>query len=94
MKRNRLQCKDIPDAPILLLLARNPDKWHHLWDPNYGESVVPAFPPETPRKLMRAKMVSLINRGLVDGCPAMHECRGDFQITDAGLDLICPRVLA
>lgn len=94
MKRGRLQCKDIDDVPILLLLARNPGQWHHLWEPTCMPSVVPAFPEGTPDKLMRAKMISLVERGLVDGCTAMHNCRGDFHITDAGMLLVQPRVQA
>lgn len=75
------QCKDIPDRPILELLARNPKQWHtwhwREWD------VSSAMPPGTPAKLVLAKMRKLIRRGVVAGCAC--GCRGDFVITEAGL---------
>jgi len=36
--------------------------------------------------LVRAKMASLIRRGLVDGCAC--GCRGDFELTEKGLALL------
>lgn len=83
-----MQCKDIPDRPILELLARNPDTHHLRWDiSNISDcprpSIWPAFPKEIPEKLVLAKMEMLIRRGLVDGC--WCGCRGDFTITEKGL---------
>jgi hypothetical protein len=77
-----MQCKDIPDRPILELLARTPDKWHNWYFGNERD-VRQAMPPETPEKLVLAKMRMLIRRGLVDGCDC--GCRGDFVITPKGL---------
>lgn len=39
-----------------------------------------------PRKVLRAKGQRLIDRGLMTGC--MCGCRGDMELTDAGLALI------
>ena len=78
-----MQCKDIPDTPILQFLAKNPKTWHN-WFEGHEKDVGQAMPPGTPRKLVLAKMRSLIKRKLVDGCDC--GCRGDFVITEAGLD--------
>ena len=78
-----MQCKDIPDQPILELLNQNPGEWHG-WT-KYNEampSVLPAFPDGCPEKLLLAKMAMLIRRGVVDGCAC--GCRGDFVITEKG----------
>ena len=80
-RQRKPQCKDIPDQPILEMLAKNPeqgytwrfDKW------NIGE----AMPPGTPAKLVLAKMGSLIKRQLVSGCAC--GCRGDFRISPKGI---------
>lgn len=87
MKYGRLQCKDIPDRPILEFLARNVGQWHN-WIFDEGElsefNVRLAMPPGTPDRLVIAKMAALIRRRLVDGCAC--GCRGDFEITDKGLE--------
>jgi len=96
----RLQCKDIPDLPILELLRDLPN-WKvaglfHVqrqgcpW-PGFENSVTPAFPQgdKTPPKLVLAKMRSLIARGLIDGCAC--NCRGDFALTEKGRALVGAR---
>lgn len=95
MKRDRLQCKDIHDWPILHFLANMP-KWESglpkrgtwFWDDDYqpDNSVLRAMSPGTPPKLALAKMQTLIRRKLVDGCTC--GCRGDFEITQKGLLLL------
>lgn len=80
-----MQCKDIPDMPILKHLAKHPSHWHTL-HPGYRGSIDKAMPPNTPANLVRAKMKTLISRGLVDGCAC--GCRGDFEISDKGLKYI------
>lgn len=45
-----------------------------------------AYFPDIPNKVMRAKGQRLIDRGLLDGC--MCGCRGDMEITEAGLAFI------
>jgi hypothetical protein len=86
MKNGRLQAKDIPTRPILEHLAKNEGAWHMMFlDCEF--SIWPAIPPEVESdKLVLAKMRSLIDKGLVDGCAC--GCRGDFHITAAGLDYL------
>lgn len=76
-----LQCKDIPDRPILEMLAKNPTQWHNWCWTEWN--VRDAMPPAIPPKLAIAKMRMMIRRGVVDGCPC--GCRGDFVITEKGL---------
>lgn len=78
-----MQCKDIPDMPILDLLAKNPETCYTWGEPYSMISVRDAMPPGTPEKLQVAKMAMLIRRGLVGGCAC--GCRGDFVITAKGL---------
>lgn len=79
-----MQCKDIPDAPILAFLAANDwaAGWHDFEGPEYCPTVRDCMPAGVPPKLRLAKMRGLINRGLVTGCAC--GCRGDFEITDKG----------
>ncbi len=77
-----MQCKDIPDIPILKLLAEQPETWHTWYDTTYMRTVRPAIPAGIPEKLVLAKMRMLMRRGLVHGCGC--GCRGDFVITEKG----------
>jgi hypothetical protein len=80
-----MQCKDIPETPILAFLADHRGEWCHWFDPDrFDRSVRRAMPPGTPEKLALAKMRGLIRRGLVEGCDC--GCRGDFEITEKGMD--------
>ncbi len=45
-----------------------------------------AMPKDTPPKVALAKMKALHKRGFVGGCTC--GCRGDFEITDKGLEFI------
>ena len=67
-----LQCKDIPDEPILDYLA-GADGPVAQWDA--GLRTAMGNPPD---KLVLAKLRRLVSRGLIDGCPC--GCRGDFRI--------------
>jgi hypothetical protein len=49
-------------------------------------TVLDAFPPDVPDRLLLAKMDGLIRRGLVDGCTC--GCRGDFVLTAKGREVI------
>ena len=92
-----MQCKDIPDLPILEFLRDLPNHEHpgleHIkrtgcpWG-GFDNSVLIAMPQgqNTPHKLVLSKMNILIRRGLVDGCAC--GCRGDFAITEKGLNFI------
>ena len=77
-----MQCKDIPDRPIIEMLAKNPGQWHN-WYFRDQFDVTAAMPANTPEKLVIAKMRMLMRRELVDGCDC--GCRGDFEITTKGL---------
>lgn len=77
-----MQCKDIPDAPILQFLASLNGRWANWFGNEYDNSVTHAMPADTPEKLALAKMRTLIRRGLVDGCDC--GCRGDFVLTEKG----------
>lgn len=83
-----MQCKDIPDKPILELLNTFHGVWATWFPGEYGamKSILPAFPQDCPDKLVIAKMSRLIDRGLVDGCGC--GCRGDYVITEKGRNMI------
>lgn len=72
-----MQCKDIPDYPILEFLHKNASNLGVQW-----WNLIKAFPSQAPDKLALAKMRVLIGRGLVSGCCC--GCRGDFELTKKG----------
>lgn len=87
MYRNKkMQCKDIPTEPILHFLANHQGKWCTWWIGYSMPTVADVMPLHTPKKIQLAKMKMLIKDGLVVGCDC--GCRGDFEITDKGLDYI------
>ncbi len=73
--KTKPQAKDYPDEPILAFISER--KWT-TWFPENENSVTKVFPPGTPRKVVLAKMRSMIRRGLIDGCAC--GCRGDFRL--------------
>ena len=81
-----IQAKHLPEKPILEFLASRKgvscffDSDTHA--KHFLSSIVTAFPAGTPPEVIRAKMRSLIKRGLVDGCAC--GCRGDYEITNKG----------
>ncbi len=78
-----MQCKDIPDRPILEHVKKHGGigcTWFNLEDT--PKSVIHAMPKGLPQKIVLAKMKQLIRRGVVSGCGC--GCRGDFEITDKG----------
>ena len=83
-----MQCKDIPDGPVLEFLGRLiPPKTATWFDIQPRETrgmaaVIDAMPTGTPEKLCLAKMRMLIRRGLVMGCGC--GCRGEFYLSDKG----------
>lgn len=87
-----LQCKHIPTLQILQHLRQHGGIGCTHWEYLEGHdvkvkshnirTVVNAMPPTTPPRLVLAKMQSLVNRGLVDGCDC--GCRGDWELTDEG----------
>lgn len=76
-----MQCKDIPDRPILEFLLQHLGYWCN-WHVGNEYSVRQAMPAGIPEKLVLAKMRRLLARGLVQGC--LCGCRGDFEITMKG----------
>jgi hypothetical protein len=84
-----MQCKDIPDEPVLEFL-RGLDSRGGTWFHGFDNSVERAMPGVQSNRLVLAKMKSLVNRGLVDGCTC--GCRGDFKITPKGLHMIAHRI--
>lgn len=80
-----MQCKDIPDTPILRFLAELPPNQTATYGESFGRpSVSAAMPVCVPDKLARAKMGQMIRRGVVDGCAC--GCSGGFHITQKGRD--------
>ncbi len=83
-----MQCKDIPDIPILEFLSGPFNGWAApgwgtwFWTDDHKppNSVVRAMPSGATQKLALEKIKSLIKRKLVTGCG----CRGDFELTDLG----------
>jgi len=78
--------KDIPVRPILEFLAKHQGKWSTWGIGHCMATVKDAMPVGTPDKLQLLKMQQLHKRGFIGGC--MCGCRGDFEITDKGLDCI------
>lgn len=76
-----MQAKDITDETMLEALAavrgRNGvPRWSSLFDLLTVESLL-----TVPRKVVLAKLSSMIQRGLIDGCDC--GCRGDFEVPTA-----------
>lgn len=81
MKNGGLQCKDLPDEPILRFIGAQGGQWCNWYFGNERD-VHAAFPPGVPDNLLLAKMSRLGDRGLVDGC--FCGCRGDYVLTEKG----------
>jgi len=87
-----VKTRDIKDIDILNYLYDRQGQWTSLWYGHFKEKdktiddVYYAMPAETPHKVALSKMKSLYKRKLVDGCTC--GCRGDFEITDKGLELL------
>lgn len=90
MKKGRLQCKDIPELPILRFLADQVLNTTH-----FAVTPVPGWPyctptlrsvPECadlPEKVLRRKLGAMARKGIITGCDC--GCRGDWRITSCGL---------
>ena len=81
-----MQCKDIPNRPILEFVAKHGGIGCSWFGDEYPRSVSHAMPEGIQSKLVLAKMRMLINSGLVSGCPC--GCRGDFELTDKGRSIL------
>jgi len=81
-----VQSKDISTIDILKFLKSHQGRWC-TWGVGYSmPTVADAMPKGTPEKLQRAKMSILIRHKLVDGCDC--GCRGDYEITQQGIDYL------
>jgi hypothetical protein len=86
------QAKDIPDNLLLEMFARHQGQWAFWYDDNkfsWGFDSDQVFENPlagVPRKIVLRKLQKLNKRGLIGGCPC--GCRGDFEITDKGLESI------
>ena len=81
-----MQCKDIPDRPILEFLKRHIGQWCTHGIGYSMPTIADAMPDHTPKKLQMAKMGQLIKRGLISGCAC--GCRGDYEITQKGIEYL------
>lgn len=72
-----MQAKDIPEQPIIDFIAAQHPTWCTHWQ-GYDNSV--PFPPETPVKVMLAKLRAMTRKGLISGCGC--GCRGDWRLPD------------
>lgn len=85
-----MQAKDIPDDDLLELIKRlsnglpvaylNRDAYEGFRSPWANRYAIEAIWPSIPPKVIRAKLKSLVKRGLVSGC--VCGCRGDFEVID------------
>lgn len=77
----KMQCKDIPEKPIIDFLYELHKKgvWGN-WFEGAENSVASVMPPNTPEKLVRAKMNQMMRKGKVNGCPC--GCRGDYRLDE------------
>lgn len=78
----------IPIEPILEYLADRQGTWTSNWEGHLEDypDIYHAFPKDTPIKSVVATMRKLIKKGYSGGCGC--GCRGDFEITDKGLEFI------
>lgn len=76
---NEMQAKDLPDAPFLAMIARITTEHGAPATTFRIRMAIPRIPP----KVVKAKLVKLISRGLMTGCPC-GGCPGHFHVTEAG----------
>jgi len=84
-----IQCKDIPSAPILIFISKHGGigcNWFSINKFDNPRSVRHAMLEGVPRKVVLAKMKHLISKGYISGCAC--GCRGDFELTERGLQVI------
>lgn len=96
-----MQCKDIPELPILHFLAHEckfedgTTRWATFWDDDegmpYSNSLSRALPDGVPVKLARAKIAQMVKKGLVSACTC--GCCGDIEITDKGREVLAASVI-
>lgn len=94
-----MQCKDIPDIPILEFLyeiyKKNPNQtqWTCAWncddERKFMPSIWDAMPSWVNQKLVTAKMYQLYKRRFIDGNGSTSALdRGDYVITQKGIEFL------
>ena len=81
MEKQKIKCSDIPDKDVLLVLNKTQGRWT-----SHTCGYLAEFFKPFPIKLGLAKMRQLHKRGFTGGCGC--GCRGDWEITDKGLEFI------
>ncbi|ALY08732.1 hypothetical protein FDH65_gp47 [Arthrobacter phage Circum] len=96
---NKIQAKYIPTESVLALIShleyrpaligvpksyRNPIELYRI--KNVLISDIHKLWNTIPPKVINAKLNRLIRKGLIDGCTC--GCRGDFELTDAGREML------
>jgi hypothetical protein len=79
----RLQAKHLPERMLIEAVRDLNEPWRPIGVDRWTlEERFSDYPP----KVVMAKLKSLTRRGLLAGCTC--GCRGDFQITQRGKDMI------
>ena len=92
MRTKSIQVKHIDKMPVLNFLRQLNGKWATMHErPRedaelFENSVWNVIPAGTPYKVGVGVMYNLVRRGLVSGCTC--GCRGDFEITQKGLEFL------
>lgn len=82
-----MKASDLSTEVILKELSKHQGNWSTWGDKEYSmPNIQMKTYPAVPTKVFLAKMKSIIQQGLSGGCDC--GCRGDYEITDKGLDLI------
>lgn len=82
-----MQAKDLDTKVILTELAKYQGTWATWGEKQYSMPNIQLNTyPNVPEKLWLAKMKKIMKQGLSGGCDC--GCRGDYEITDKGLELI------
>lgn len=79
--KGRMTASDVSEELIVAIISDRHDhgSWANSWD------IYPWFP-DVPWKVVRARICSMIRRRLIDGCNAMHDCRGDWYLPGSPWD--------
>lgn len=89
-----MKTSDFDTKKILEIFAKHQGQWGFCWEDGRvswwdgdQQTFEQVFPPGTPIRLIRSKWKNLVSkRKFLGGCDC--GCRGDFEITDKGLEFI------
>lgn len=82
MRNKRVQAKHVCAAAVLVVVGLLCETRGH---PACTWRIQDEFP-QFPRKVVMAKLCSLVKRGMLEGCTC--GCRGDFELTDKGREAL------